>query len=143
VRCSTKRATIFPGSHLPVAASKMRAVLSHDGVTMRDPSGLNAGEFWNGPDTSAISRAVAVSQMRAVISDEAVRMRDPSGLNATNLTELKWPRRTAISRAVAASQMRAVLSSEAVTIRDPSWLKTTARRGARMCCGSSALSCGR
>ena len=30
---------------LPVAASQMRAVLSHDAVTMRVPSGLKAAEL--------------------------------------------------------------------------------------------------
>ena len=29
---------------MPLAASQMRAVLSHDAVTMREPSGLNAAD---------------------------------------------------------------------------------------------------
>ena len=86
---------------MPVAASQMRAVLSADAVTMRDPSGLKAAEFtvssW--PRRTAISLAVAASQMRAVLSPDAVTMRDPSGLKAAEYTESSWPRRTAISLA--------------------------------------------
>jgi hypothetical protein len=48
----------------------MRAVLSHDAVTMREPSELKAAEFtglsW--PRRAAISLAVAVSQMRVIQS---------------------------------------------------------------------------
>ena len=62
----------------------MRAVLSSDAVTMRDPSGLKAADItapsW--PRRTAISLAVAASQMRAVLSYDAVTMRDPSGLKA-------------------------------------------------------------
>src|SRR5215467_9532944 len=103
----------------------MRAVLSPDAVTMRDPSGLKTAEYtassW--PRKTAISLALAVSQMRAVLSRDAVTMRDPSGLKAAEYTSSSWPRRTAISLAVAASQMRPVLSHDAVTMRDPSGLK--------------------
>src|ERR1700751_2373440 len=57
-------------------ASQMRAVLSADAVTMRDPSGLKAAEVtalsW--PRRTAISLAVAASQMRAVVSPDAVTM---------------------------------------------------------------------
>ncbi len=74
---------------LPVAASQMRAVLSSDAVTMRDPSGLNAAEFtiasW--PRRTAIALPVAASQMRAVLSSDAVTMREPSGLNAAEQTQ--------------------------------------------------------
>jgi hypothetical protein len=68
--------------------SQIRAVLSYDVVTIRDPSGLNAAECtaspW--PRSTAISFAVATSQTRAVLSFEAVTMRDPSGLNAADDT---------------------------------------------------------
>src|SRR6516162_6955868 len=103
----------------------MRAVLSDNAVTMRDPSGLKAAEFTKSswPRRTTISLPLAASQMRAVLSDDAVTMRDPSGLKAAELTSLSWPRRTAISLALAASQMRAVLSDDAVTMRDPSGLK--------------------
>jgi ABC transporter substrate binding protein len=64
--------------------SQMRAVLSPDAVTMRDPSGLKAAErrslAW--PRRTAISLALAASQMRAVLSYDAVTMRNPSGLKA-------------------------------------------------------------
>ena len=67
--------------------SQIRAVLSYDAVTIRDPSGLNAAECtaspW--PRSTAISFAVAASQIRAVLSDDAVTMCDPSGLNARAL----------------------------------------------------------
>ena len=69
--------------------SRMRAVLSDDAVTMRDPSGLNAAEF-TGPSSplrTRISLPVAASQMRAVLSHDAVTMRDPSGLNAAEVTQ--------------------------------------------------------
>ena len=73
---------------MAVAASQMRAVLSSDAVTMRDPSGLKAAErtalSW--PRRTAISLAVAASQMRAVLSSDAVTMRDPSGLKAAEFT---------------------------------------------------------
>ena len=84
---------------MPVAASQMRAVLSYDAVTMRDPSGLKAADFtWSSwPRRTAISLPVAASQMRAVLSNDAVTMRDPSGLKAAGAHEmLSWPRRTAI-----------------------------------------------
>jgi hypothetical protein len=70
---------------LPLAASQMRAVWSHDAVTMRDPSGLKAAEFtWpSWPRRIAISLALAASQMRA-LSAAAVTMRDPSGLKAAD-----------------------------------------------------------
>ena len=69
---------------LLLAASQMRAVLSIDAVTMRDPSGLKAAEFTTSswPRRTAISLPLAASQMRAVLSDDAVTMRDPSGLKA-------------------------------------------------------------
>src|SRR5215510_12527671 len=105
----------------------MRAVLSSDPVTMRDPSGLKAAEVtstsW--PRKTAISLALAASQMRAVFSLDAVTMRDPSGLKAAEDTPLVCCR-TAISLlplAAAQAQMRAVLSYDAVTMRDPSGLK--------------------
>ena len=64
----------------------MRAVLSFDAVTMRDPSGLKAadhkGSSW--PRRTAISLALAASQMRAVSSFDAVTMREPSGLKAAD-----------------------------------------------------------
>src|SRR5262245_10852342 len=103
----------------------MRAVLSRDAVTMRDPSGLKAAEYTKSswPRRIAISLALAASQMRAVLSRDAVTMRDPSGLKAAEFRTASWPRRTAICLAVAASQMRAVLSHDAVTMRDPSGLK--------------------
>ena len=68
----------------------MRAVLSHDAVTMRDPSGLKAAEFTcaSCPCRTVISLAVAASQMRAVMSFDAVTMRDPSGLKAASRTRL-------------------------------------------------------
>jgi hypothetical protein len=62
----------------------MRAVLSSEAVTIRDPSGLKAAEItW--PSWSlrtAISLAVDASQIRAVLSSEAVTIRDPSLLCA-------------------------------------------------------------
>jgi hypothetical protein len=60
----------------------MRAVLSHDAVTMRVPSGLNAAEntATSCLRRTVISLAVAASQIRAVLSADAVTMRDPSGL---------------------------------------------------------------
>ena len=66
----------------------MRAVLSPDAVTMRDPSGLKAAEFTQSswPRRTAISLALAASQMRAVLSHDAVTMRDPSGLKAAEFT---------------------------------------------------------
>jgi hypothetical protein len=68
---------------LAVAASQMRAVLSADAVTVREPSGLKAADdtplSW--PRRTAISLALAASQMRAVPSNDAVMMREPSGLN--------------------------------------------------------------
>ena len=83
----------------------MRAVLSADAVTMRDPSGLKAAEFtvslW--PRRTAISFAVAASQMRAVLSPDAVTMRDPSGLKAAEFT-----------RAVMAAQDRDLLGGRGV-----------------------------
>ena len=87
---------------------KMRAVLSKDAVTMRDPSGLNAAEctLSSWPLRTTISLPVAASQMRAVLSGDAVTMRDPSGLNAADFTSSSWPLRTTISLPVAASQMR-------------------------------------
>jgi hypothetical protein len=62
----------------------MRAELSADAVTMRDPSGLKAAEYTepSSPCRTAISLALATSQMRAVLSRDAVTMRDPSGLKA-------------------------------------------------------------
>ena len=56
----------------------MRAVLSHDAVTTRDPSGLKAAECTlpSCPRRTAISLALAESQMRAVLSDDAVTVRD-------------------------------------------------------------------
>ena len=51
-------------------ASQMRAVLSRDAVTMRDPSGLKAAEVtsrsW--PRRTAISLPLAASHTRAVLS---------------------------------------------------------------------------
>ena len=65
----------------------MRAVLSADAVTMRDPSGLNAAESHRLMALrTTISLPVAASQMRAVLSSDAVTMRDPSGLNAAEVT---------------------------------------------------------
>ena len=73
---------------MALAASQMRAVLSLDAVTMRDPSGLKAAEStalsW--PRRTAISLALAASQMRAVLWLDAVTMRDPSGLKAAEYT---------------------------------------------------------
>jgi hypothetical protein len=59
-------------------ASQMRAVLSRDAVTMRDPSGLKAAEVtWRSwPRRTAISLPLAASQMRVVLSADAVTMRD-------------------------------------------------------------------
>src|SRR5215472_3920355 len=76
-------------------ASQMRAVLSLDAVTMRDPSRLKAADItqlsW--PRRTAISLALAASQMRAVLSLDAVTMRDPSGLMAADHTGSSWPPR--------------------------------------------------
>ena len=68
----------------PFAASQMRAVLSVDTVTMRDPVALKAAVHTTAscPRRTAISLPVAVSKMRAVLSDDAVTMREPSGLKA-------------------------------------------------------------
>ena len=73
---------------MAVAAFQMRAVLSYDAVTMRDPSGLKAAECTSSawPRRTMISLAVAASQMRAVLSADAVTMRDPSGLNVAEST---------------------------------------------------------
>ena len=78
----------------------MRAVLSHDAVTMRDPSGLKTAD-----------RTVGLWYVTA------------------HRTASSWPRRTAISFALAAPQMRAVLSHDAVTMRDPSGLKAADHTG--------------
>src|SRR5712671_4335640 len=67
----------------------MRALLSSDAVTIRDPSGLKAAvhttSVW--PRRTAISLVLERSQIRAVLSPDgatlspdAVMMRDPSGL---------------------------------------------------------------
>src|SRR5262245_973413 len=73
----------------------MRAVLSLDAVTMRDPSGLNVAEFtaslW--PRRTAISLLLPASQMRAVVSHDAVTMRDPSGLTVAEDTASLCPPR--------------------------------------------------
>ena len=119
---------------MAVAASQMRAVLSPDAVTMRDPSGLKAAEFTHshgraGPRSPWRSRRPRCG--RSCPAD-AVTMRDPSGLKAAEVTASSWPRRTAISLAVAASQMRAVLSHDAVTMRDPSGLKAADFTGSVM-----------
>src|SRR5262245_55048141 len=89
----------------------MRAVLSHDAVTMRNPSGLKAAErtipTW--PRRTAISLPLAGSQMRAA----------------------QW-RRTAISLPLVASQMRAVQSLDAVTTRHSSELSAAESDGGLM-----------
>ena len=72
---------------MPLAASQMRAVLSTDAVTMRDPSGLKAAE-----DTGALMAAQdrdllagrGVPDAGGLVAD-AVTMRDPSGLKAAHL----------------------------------------------------------
>src|SRR5262249_36381332 len=107
----------------------MRAVLSDDAVTMRDPSGLKAAEFtalsW--PRRTAISFAVAASQMRAILSDEAVTMRDPSGLEAAEDTTPPWPPRakrqfacdTAAASAAAAGEALVLSAGNARSMRVP------------------------
>ena len=95
---------------LGVAASQMRAVLSPDAVTMRDPSGLKAAE-----SRSSWPRRTAISwrSRRPRCGRSCPRRRDdarPVGAEGGGNTTSSWPRRTAISLAVAASQMRAVLS---------------------------------
>jgi len=56
----------------------MRAALSYDAVTMRDPSGLKAADdtlsSWR---RTMISFPVAAAQRRAVLSYDAVTMHDP------------------------------------------------------------------
>jgi hypothetical protein len=73
-----------------VAVSQMRAVLSSDAVTMRNPSGLKGGGIHDVlmARRTAISSPVAASQMRAVPSHDAVTMHDPSGLKAAERTQL-------------------------------------------------------
>ena len=93
---------------MAVAASQMRAVLSCDAVTMRDPSGLKAADY---------TPALVAAQDRDLLAGrgvpdagglssvmDAVTMRDPSGLKAADDTACSWPRSTAISLPVAASQ---------------------------------------
>jgi hypothetical protein len=75
-------------SSSPVVASQMRAVLSADAVTMRDPSGLKAADSTEKvcPRRTTISFAVAASHMRAVLSTDAVTMCEPSRLKAADFT---------------------------------------------------------
>ena len=72
----------------------MRAVLSSDAVTMRDPSGLKAAEIhaalMAAQDRDLLA-ACAASQMRAVLSHDAVTMREPSGLKAAEFTPVRMP----------------------------------------------------
>ena len=70
---------------MAVAASQMRAVLSSDAVTMRNPSGLKAADNntegpWPWLTKNLLYLAVAASEMRAMWSVDVVTMRDPSGL---------------------------------------------------------------
>ena len=71
----------------------MRAVLSHDAVTTRVPSGLNAALCTQAlcPMSVASAAPVVASQTRAVASQEAVTMREPSGLNAALFTRPVCP----------------------------------------------------
>src|SRR5262249_49631548 len=96
----------------------MRAVLSDDAVTMRDPSGLKAAEFtalsW--PRRTAISVAGAGSQMRAILSDEAVTMRDPSGLKAAEDTTPPWPPRAKRQFACDTAAASAAAAGEALVL---------------------------
>src|SRR6516164_3185479 len=101
----------------------MRAVLSCDAVTMRDPSGLNAAECtleenmpvpW--PRRTAISLALAASQMRAVLSSDAVTMRDPSGLKAAEVTGLAWPPRAKRQFACETAAASAAAAGEALVL---------------------------
>ena len=73
---------------LAVAASQMRAVLSYDAVTMRDPSGLKGG-----PQDMRLDRAEPRSPCRTrrprcgrCCPLTRVTMRDPSGLKAAEFT---------------------------------------------------------
>src|SRR5262245_48882038 len=96
----------------------MRAVLSLDVVTMRDPSRLKAAECtepsW--PRRTAISLAVAASQTRAVWSSDAVTMRDPSGLKAAEVTERSWPPRAKRQFACETAAASAAAAGEALVL---------------------------
>src|SRR5215470_8514683 len=108
----------------------MRAVLSPDAVTMRDPSELKAAELTLllCPRRTAISLALAAPQMRAVLSPDAVTMRDPSGLKAADRRSLSWPPRakrqfvceTAAASAAAAGEALVLSAGNARSSRVPS-----------------------
>ena len=74
---------------LAVAASQMRAVLSADAVTMRDPSGLKAADY--GARMASQDRDLlaggGVPDAGGLVP-EAVTMREPSGLKTARST---WP----------------------------------------------------
>ena len=73
---------------MPESASQTRAVLSHEAVTIRLPSGLNAAVYTIAACPWSVARIlpVSASQTRAVLSAEAVTIRLPSGLNAAETT---------------------------------------------------------
>src|SRR5262245_39299683 len=97
---------------MALAASQMRAVLSSEAVTMRDPSGLRAAEF---------------TVMRAVLSSDAVTICDPSGLKAAEFTAPSWPPRakrqiaceTAAASAAAAGEALVLSAGNARSMRVP------------------------
>src|SRR5262249_26130581 len=80
--------------------SQMRAVLSPDAVTMRDPSGLKAADVTNSSwrRRAGVALAVAAFQMRAVLSSDAVTMRDPAGLKAADVKNSSWTPGRAVDR---------------------------------------------
>src|SRR5262245_66478306 len=96
----------------------MRAVMSDDAVTMRDPSRLKAVEnkACSCPRRTAISLALAAFQMRAVLSHDAVTMRDPSGLKAAEVTERPWPPRAKRQFACETAAASAAAAGEALVL---------------------------
>ena len=85
------RAGARPGP-CPLRASHTRAVLSHEAVTTRVPSGLNCG----GADRALMPQGLAqglpaprVPHPRGLVR-EAVTTRVPSGLNWAATTEPSW-----------------------------------------------------
>jgi hypothetical protein len=77
----------------PVLASHTRAVLSHEAVTTRPPSGLNAALFIQNlcPDSVAVTAPVCAFHTRAVPSQDDVTTLAPSGLKAALLTRPLCP----------------------------------------------------
>src|SRR5439155_1567654 len=93
---------------------QIRAVLSPEAVTTRDPSGLKLAATTPPSCRSGSPSGLPVraSQSRAVLSQEAVTTRDPSALKLAATTAPSCRSGSPRGLPVRASQSRAVLSQE-------------------------------